>query len=187
MTRPPPISPLSPTPPLSRSGRRAGDARPPRDFSFKKKPPPLRADRRRIAEIVHVHRLYEGGVVGAEDEFAHGLESKRYLSSQYVTPSPGPARSPNAGYESSSTNRGTHRARPGQRGGRLLSRPDDRRFRDGRRPDAVSRGEHHENPGDDSVVPRPRCRTADARRLDPRDEHLPVDRRQLALPARPSR
>ena len=41
--------------------------------------PPLLPDGGGVAQVVLVHGLYEGGVVGTEDEFAHGLESTRYL------------------------------------------------------------------------------------------------------------
>ncbi len=40
---------------------------------------PLLANGVRVAEPLLVHHLYEGGVMGSEDEFAHGLESIRYL------------------------------------------------------------------------------------------------------------
>src|SRR5229473_3328289 len=70
--------------------------------------PPLLAHGRRVAEVVLVHRLDEGGVVGSEDEFAHGLESIRYLISQYVIATSSLSYEPER-FESTSARRGTHR------------------------------------------------------------------------------
>src|SRR6266566_5686515 len=49
---------------------------------------------------------------------------------------------------------------------------------------AVPRGEHDEDPGHDSAIPRPGRRAPVARRLNHHHEHVSIDCRQLALPAR---
>src|SRR5258706_1508272 len=81
-------------------------------------------------------------------------------------------------------NRRSHCAGSRTGGRRLLSRPDDPRLPNCRRPHAVPRCEHDEDPGHDSTVPRPGRGSAVARRLHHPPEHVSIDRRQLALSAR---
>ena len=50
-----------------------------RELSVIKQLPPLLTDGGGVAQVFLVHDLYEGGLVGTKHEFAHGLESIRYL------------------------------------------------------------------------------------------------------------
>src|SRR5204863_7061948 len=53
----------------------ARDDREVRDLAVIEQVAPFFSDRGGIAQVLLVHHLHEGGVVGAEDEFAHGGKS----------------------------------------------------------------------------------------------------------------
>src|SRR6266550_9217397 len=86
----------------------SGDNRQLRELSVLKELPPLLAHRVGVAEVLLVHSLYEGGVVGAEHGFTHGLESIRYLISQYAVATSSLTHEPER-FESRIPGQGPHR------------------------------------------------------------------------------
>src|SRR5207247_6538706 len=98
-----------------------------RELSVLKQLPPLLAHRSRVAQVLLVHGLYEGGVVGAVHEFAHGLESIRYLISQYAVATSSLTHEPGR-FESWISGQGPHRPGAGAGRRRLLPRSHHRRL-----------------------------------------------------------
>jgi len=81
-------------PPDTTSSRLVGITGRSADFPLSKEVPPLFSDRGRIAQVLLVHDLHEGGVVGAEDELAHGCNLIKWGAGFFLMLAPGQPASP---------------------------------------------------------------------------------------------